>query len=233
MSALFPRAPLAATIFQLRFGGEMSVEAARPLIQDAVRADLPKVFVPKVVAGTAPALQGYAFRSEDASEGVDLAINSFVYMTYRYPGFQGFRERCLKFWSVFQRHVVVHRPNRLGLRYVNHIPILRESKSAGIPLDDYLTVDVVLPAMVMKRPFTEFSLNLQVPALPGQMRIQIEHQTPDEGQELLQLDFDYSERESIDLNDLNGFLERAHAMTKHLFLEIVTPQYLELIRKGD
>ncbi len=231
MSELFPRAPLVATIFQLRFGGEIAVEAARPLLQDAVRGDLPKLFVPKAVPGLAPALQGYVFRADDDSEGIDVAINSFAYMTTRYPGFGRFNDRCMRFLGLFLGLVPIHRPNRLGLRYVNQIPVLRESPKARIPIEDYLTIDFLLPTMVASRGYTELDVTVRVPTELGAMRIHVDHATEGGDREVLRLDFDYSESDGIVLADVQSFLDRAHDMTKRLFMEILSPQYLELIQK--
>ena len=231
MSELFPRAPLVATVFQLRFGGEIAVEQARPLIQDAVRKELPLLFVPKATPGVAPALQGYSFKAEDDREGVDVALNSFTYVTTQYPGFESFKDQSLRFLNIFLELVPVHRPNRLGLRYVNQIPILRGSPKALIPVEDYLTIDFLLPSMVANRGYTDLDVRLRIPTDHGSMRIHVDHATEDRDKEVLRLDFDYSESDGIVLADVKSFLDRAHDMTKRLFMDIVSPQYLELIRK--
>src|SRR5258705_11013665 len=116
----YQHAPLVQTIFQIRFPGELAIETARPRIQAALRRDLQKLSVPQAAPVVALALQAYVFKSDDDSETVEIALNSFTYTTTRYPGYQPFRGRVIEFSRVFTQNVPeVQKLNRVGLRYVN------------------------------------------------------------------------------------------------------------------
>jgi uncharacterized protein (TIGR04255 family) len=191
---ILPNAPLVLAIFQLRFAGETAVEAGRVAFQDATRDRLPKLYVPKMVVGQAPALQGVTFRSDDESESVELAINAFTYYSSRYEGFSSFKERVRSYLDVFSRSVKIHRLTRAGLRYVNHIPILRASPTAAIPLGDYLNFGVKLPS-TFEADLTEVNTAFTVRMAEGALRIVVKHEPKAEpsGGELLVLDFDFAQ----------------------------------------
>jgi uncharacterized protein (TIGR04255 family) len=91
MGALYKNAPLVNTAFECRFFGDLSIETRRDQFQKAIRAEFPKLYVPNATAGMPPALQHYQFRNQDNSARVSLAVNSFVYATSRYPGFEAFK----------------------------------------------------------------------------------------------------------------------------------------------
>jgi uncharacterized protein (TIGR04255 family) len=233
MSDLFPNAPLVTAVFQLRFAGETAVETARVAFQEATRDRLPKLYVPKAVTGQAPALQGVTFRSEDESESVELAINSFTYYTSRYRGFADFKQRILANHQVFARYVTIHRLTRVGLRYINHIPILRASPTAAIPLQDYLNLRLALPSDI-GADLTELNTAFTVRMAEGKLRILVHHQTVPEPpeREILVLDFDFAQEDQLDVQRIEEYLDRAHRHTKQIFIDLISPRYLPII-KGE
>jgi uncharacterized protein (TIGR04255 family) len=231
MSESLPNAPLATAIFQLRFAGETAVETGRVEFQEATRDRLPKLYVPKSVPGQPLALQGYVFRSNDEAESVELAINAFTYYTTQYDRFAGFKERVLSYFAVFSRLVRIHRLTRVGLRYVNRIPILRASPGEGIPLSDYLNVGLKLPECMGGANLTELNIAFTLRMEGGKLRTLIQHEQVlnPPGSEVLVLDFDFAQEDQLDVDRLEEYLDRAHAQTKQIFVNLISPRYWSII----
>ena len=230
MSEVFPSAPLHEAVFQLRFAGELAIEVARAKIQAALRSELPKLYVPRAIAGQAQALQPLEFRSDDEKEMIGLALNSFSYHSRKYEGFAKFQERFRNFWAIFSEHVHVHRLNRAGLRYINHIPILRPSETAPIPLEDYLNVGLRLPPNITGD-LTNLDLVFVSRLDEGVLRIAIAHKKVESPpSERLLLDFDFAQQDHLTVEAVDDYLDRAHQHTKRIFLELVSDKYLAVMR---
>ena len=232
MSDIFKNAPVVGAIFQLRFAGETAVEAARPQIQQTLRSELPKLYVPKCVPGEAPALQPYSLRAADDSEGIDFAVNTFSYVCKRYQGFKVFKSRFEHFFGVFSRHVSIHSLTRVGLRYVNHIPVLRESETAAIPLEEYVKVGFRLPPAIPGANLTQLDSTFTVRIDDGSLRLALQFQklnTPKQ-EEVLVLDFDFSRTEELAVDRVLEYLDKSHQHTKRIFLEMISDQYLPVMR---
>lgn len=111
--------PLVEASIEVRFPGDARVEARRGEFQRAVRADCPKLFVPKLQQGLAPALSPHVYRNDGGTRTIALAINLLAYSSQDYPGWKAFVERYLGYWSMLEAWVEPERLTRVGLRYVN------------------------------------------------------------------------------------------------------------------
>jgi uncharacterized protein (TIGR04255 family) len=235
MPDLFPNAPLARAILEARFAGETAIEQARTPIQQEIRGDLPQLFVPRFVRDMAPALQAYVFQSADGSESFEVAINRIAYVRKSYAGYADFRNRALYFFGVFQRLVPqVRALNRVGLRYVNHIPMLRESPQSAIRLDDYVNIGLSLPSSIPSR-LTELNSVFSVALDGGTLRVLLKNEAPTDTfeTERLLLDFDFGQEKNLNLDGIDGYLELAHRHTKQIFLDLISPKYLPVLRGED
>jgi len=233
MPDIYKNAPLARAIFQARFPGELAIELARPRIQAALRGSFPKLFVANAVVGVAPAIQPYLFKSPDESESIEIALNSFAYTTTRYPGYARFRETVLTHARIFSEAVPeVGKLNRVGLRYINRMPILRESKAAAIPLRAYLNVGLELPTSIPGANLTELNSAFTVQMDGGQLTVvlKIEEGAGPAEPEVLVLDFDFGQLEHLHIRDLELYLDRAHDHTKRVFTDLIAQDYFPVMR---
>jgi len=233
MPDIYKNAPLARAVFQARFPGELAIELARPRIQAALRGAFPKLFVPNAVPGVAPATQPYLFKSSNESESFEIALNSFAYTTTQYPGYARFRQIVLAHARIFSDAVPeVEKLNRVGLRYINRMPILRESKAAAIPLRDYLNVGLELPASIPGANLTELNSAFTVQMDGGQLRVvlKIEEGAGPAEPEVLVLDFDFGQLEDLHIRNLELYLDRAHDHTKRVFTDLIAQEYFPVMR---
>ena len=232
MSEQYPHAPLVQAICEVRFHGETAIESARPRIQKELRDSLPLLFVPKAKPDVAVALQPYVFMATDQTEQFHCALNSFAYITKRYSGYAKYRERLLGLARQFSEIVPeVQELTRVGLRYINHIPILRESKEAAIPLEDYLTVGLKLPPSIGAT-LTQLESTFTVRLAAGTLKVmlRVEEGASAVGPERLVLDFDFAQLDDLQMTRLPEYLDVAHEQTKRVFTDLVSDRYLPVMR---
>jgi uncharacterized protein (TIGR04255 family) len=233
MSELFANAPLTQAILEARFAGETAIEIARPSIQQAIKAELPNLFVPRAVVAEAPALQPYVFRSADYSESFEIAINRVNYVANAYRGYADFKQRALHFLDIFKRHVPqVTNLNRVGLRYINHIPMLRESPDSPMQLGDYVNIGLTLPLSIPESKLSEMNSVFSVALEGGILKVVLKNELPKttaEGERLI-LDFDFVQHENLVIDRLADYVDTAHTHTKRVFMDLVSQKYFPVMR---
>jgi uncharacterized protein (TIGR04255 family) len=101
------------------FTGRFSALSALERIQRHVDAELPHLFVPNLQAGEALSLRPYQLRSEDKSESLAVAINQATYVSFAYPGSDGFLARALPLLSMALSEASVPTLDRVVYRYEN------------------------------------------------------------------------------------------------------------------
>ena len=111
--------PLLEAALEIRFPGDARIEALRGDFQSRIREDFPFLFVPKVNPGDSPALLPYRFQNGQATRIVGLALNSFSYWSYEYPGWESFLQEALDMWSFIAESISPETLTRVGLRYTN------------------------------------------------------------------------------------------------------------------
>jgi uncharacterized protein (TIGR04255 family) len=223
-----PNSPLVEVVFEVRFPGETAIECRRHEIQDRIRCDYPNLFVPVVAPGVAYALEPYRFEKLDQSAGIIVALNRFGYYSRSYPGFERFKEECLRLIEIFSTIVPVAKINRVGLRHINIIPFVREN--GLIPLEYFFVLgQKVLEPLPYK--FENFNVGFVMPTSGGKVTTRIESITKtDGGQEAFLLDFDFAKAGDLYVSEVNQYLEEAHRESGILFNSIITRNYDDYIR---
>lgn len=132
---LYPNQPLVEVASEIRFKGELSIENNRARFQATVANRYPNLHVPKANEGVSPALQPYRFESDVDGSGIQLAINRFGYYSKDYPGHEAFIEEMGTRLSDFFTYIDGLEVTRVGWRYINAIPYIREN--GQLPLNRY------------------------------------------------------------------------------------------------
>lgn len=230
MTEIFKNSPLIQVVCEVRFPGEPAVECHRDEFYESIRTEFPKVFVPEAKHGEHLALSPYTFKNEEETELINVAINRFSLMTFKYQGFDLFRVQFLKYFKLFCQRYRIGKLNRLGLRYINHIPILR-NKEGIIPLSDYLNFGYKLPESIPQT-LTELGTVLVLKRGEGHLRILIQHQQLEDPQrtEIVLLDFDYNLTQDLTSDRIGAVMDISHQHTKDVFLNIISDRYLQVMR---
>jgi uncharacterized protein (TIGR04255 family) len=224
---VYRNSPLAEVVFELRFGGEPAIECRRDEYYATIRGDFPYVWVPDVEVGKPPALQPYQFKSEGDTHTVMAAINRFAYSTKRYEGFARFKPRVLQLAEGFCDRFGIRKLNRIGLRYINIIPFVRDA--GRIPWQQYFTVRMNLPANAFDC-MTSVNVAYEAKCSVGTITTRIACVRSDKADEAFLLDFDFAKTEGVTTAGLSAAIQEAHDETKRVFQEIVSDQYKAVMR---
>jgi len=232
MPGLYKNAPLKSASFEARFHGDLSIESRRGEFQRLVKPEFPFLYVPNAAFGKAPALQHYQFRKEDASATVMLALNSFVYTSTAYPGFDAFKSDLERLWGTFSSLFEVPAFTRLGLRYINNLPIIR-SDAGAIPLSNYVTANLKVTPSLPSGTIYDLGYSVVCERDGGQMRILLQNEQSRDGVEVLLLDLDFSKKGVIERNERQRFIDSAHKEIETLFLELISPDYKQIMEGAN
>jgi uncharacterized protein (TIGR04255 family) len=232
MTFVYKNAPLVHASFEARFPGELSIETKRDLFQKAVQHKYPKLYVPHADPEKAPPLQHYHFRRDDNSAVVGLAINSFMYTSFRYPGFPAFRQDIEDAWGFFSNLFDVPTFTRLGLRYVNKLPIIRD-EHGRIPLAKYVTTKLDLAPGINAETIHDLELTVTAETDYGRLRVAMMNEKGDGDLETLLLDLDFYRRGPIPREDRGSFIDASHEQVERAFLELISQEYKDIMKGGS
>lgn len=225
---IYKNAPLVETIFEIRFPGELSIECNKDKFYGKIRETYPKILVPVLSEGKAPALEPYKFERNDGTGGIMLSIGKIAVYCKKYEGFGPFSEETMRVLNIFGELFTVQKLIRTGLRYINLIPFTKEK--GIIPVANYLNVKIVLPKSVPSS-FTNLSAIFVSETRKGHMTTRIESVvSSDKTKEALILDFDYAKKKSLVFNSIPEYLDESHRYTKRLFKELITSEYKKVMQ---
>lgn len=227
---IYPNAPLEETIFEIKFPGEPVVECHRDLFFNKIRDKYPNVFIPMVIAGKAMSLEPYRFTSIDKKSGFMLSLNSLAFFTKDYKGFSNFKETIVKYFNIFKTIYKINKLNRTGLRYINIIPFIRDENNI-FPVKHFLNINIQLPDSIPPN-FKDLRISFKSKTSGGCITTQILPASNDKNDEVIILDFDYVKTDDLHINHLKTYLEESHTYTKSIFRELITDDYLKVMR-GD
>jgi len=216
-------------VFELRFAGEPGIECRRDEYFATIRDDFPKLGVPNAEAGTPPALQPYLFKSENDVEMVMAAMDRFAYSTKRYGSFAEFKPRALGLAKGFCQQFGIRKLNRMGLRYINIVPFVRDS--GLVPWHHFFTVRVNLPLDAFDV-ITNVNLAYEAKYDAGTITTRIACVRTEKPNEAFLLDFDFAKTEGVTAAKLPSTIQEAHDHTKRVFQEIMSDQY-KVVMRGE
>lgn len=226
---VYPNAPLVEVVFEIRFPGELVVECERHRFWQNLREQYPKILVPHASADQALALVPYRFKSEDENLTISIALNRLSLSIRNYQGFAEFKKEITRVFDIFGDTYGIGKLNRVGWRYVNIIPYVREDDL--IPLQRLLTLGFKVPKSVPER-FDALNFSFNAKRKEGTVTIKVESLIKEDGgQEALLLDFDYGKEDpDLHFNKYKSYLEEAHSFTRELFEDFITGEYREFLR---
>ncbi len=233
---LYPNQPLAEVATEIRFRGELAVEAERHRFQQLVRGDYPNLFVPQAQPGMSPPLQHFRFERDDREAGVQLAINSFSFYMREYPGADSFIEEALTRYEALAKLLPPLNIVRVGWRYINAIPFARES--GFVPLNRYFRKDMYFgEAMYQRCEQVGIVLTGQLETCRFSLAIQSARSKHAPEEEVLLLDTDaYLKEEDLQESDspadVGSHVHSAHTAARGLFEHLITDDYREFL-KGE
>ena len=224
---LYPNQPLINVATEVRFRGNLKVEAIRPEFHQIIRGEFPQLMVPQAEQGVAPALQHYRFENDQSSHGVQVAVHSFSYYSRDYPGHEAFLAVVDSLLEDFVRLIGILHVNRIGWRYINAIPFAREN--GLVPLHRFF--DQIF-GMELRRDhqFTSADMRATLPTNDTQLNLTLKTvESKDARREerlLLDIDaFKTFESQMMDATDVMGEIRQSHASGYSVFESLITKDY--------
>lgn len=230
MGKAYKNPPLKETLFEIRFPAELSIECQRDQFYEKVRKELPQIFVPSIAPFESASLKSYEFKSSDGMKVVKCSINSMSFHSGVYGDFSVFERECNHYVQTFIDLYKIKSLKRTGLRYINHIPVVRVAGS--IPLDKLLNFKYVLPKEIptqMDLFHTIFITKLG----DGKLRLWLQSVSEPSQAEYIIVDFDHFYDTEIPANKYKENLSKSHAHIKdEIFLNLLSKEYLDALEKG-
>lgn len=226
---VYPNSPLAEVVCEIRFPGNLRVECSRHLFWEEIREEYPEILVPRPRQEVALVLEPYKFRRKDREFTVMVAINKFALSTSKYPGYELFIKEFLRLHSIFEKLYDVSSLKRVGWRYINLIPFVRDK--GLIPLDSFLNLGFKVPESIPEK-FNAVSMRFVAKTKGGSITTNLETLRKEAGdQEALLLDIDYGKDEkNLVFKNVAEYIDEAHIQTRQLFEDLIKDEYRTYLR---
>lgn len=227
LSEVFPYPAVKEVAFEIRFDPHLKIVRLLPDFQDRVREECPTVSLNEAVNIEGELVPATSFRSLDGSKTVRITLKSFGLWVSKYESFESLKLFLHRNLLIFQELVPIPLFRRAGLRYINSIDVSAEHNGYSVP-------DYVHPLVDLSR-FRPTELL----GFAGEVRLRRELldltirggflRQAAEGALIYVLDLDAS-REELNGNEIETFLEHAHAAIQQEFLGSVTERQLARMR---
>jgi uncharacterized protein (TIGR04255 family) len=224
---IYPKQPLDEVVCEIRFPNNLAIECNRHLFYDKIQDAYPSIVPVKFVHNRELPTTTYRFDKTDGSAGIMLSMNKFSYYEKQYRGHIKFIDEFLRLSKILGNTYKLDKINRLGWRYINVIPFVRER--GFIPISDF--IDFKISAEGISNEFENLRILFVSKAENGSITTRLESiQRPKDNQEALLLDFDFGMTENLCFSEMSSYIKKAHGQTKELFENFITPEYREVLR---
>ena len=241
------RPPLVEAVCEFRFAPTDQWDLTVPgRLYDRISDDFPlreqaQSFALQLAEGAqsvVPAVQRTSDRvlmnREDGSALVQVGPHQLaVHHKLPYPGWTDFYALIERMLGMYLE-IVPSTPARVGLRYINQIPL---SSSEPMEIGSLITLDPPIPAEI-DRPLENFY-----------QRYELQHDEPEgilihqtgglqlspEGERIVMLDLDFGSLSGSapDVPAVASWLQAAHDRVEEAFQASVHPEFLDSMRRGD
>ena len=232
---IYKKSFLDQVVCEIRFLPELYIEGNKNLFYDRIKNEYPLVLLPYPDSSSPNSLQPYRFDSADQHKSVIFSIDKITYIERKYNGFEAFKPNAIKYLEMFCDIYKIKDLVRLGLRYVNIIPIVVE-KGGSLPIGEYLNFSLNLPEEISANKIKQINANFITEFNGGHLRIHIAQQKSEAliGESAilkhgLLLDFDYVVSTKFSSKSIDNYIEEAHKHTKLVFNKIITEKYEKIL----
>lgn len=227
---LMPNAPLLEVICEFRTAAGGAPDVTVPgVLYEKLRDVFPKkenapgfgftVQLTPGSAGAAPLLYPVRFRSENDLDAVQ--VSPFAVSCHRIPPYEGwdaYLQVVSRVWRVYSEIVDPTQVERVGLRYINRIPVPPSERAEAA---DYLTIAPGLPEVLAGREASDFfhryTLNYEKPNGSLMLQAGIQAVSPTDVGVIVDLDFGFSPQDEA-VTQITDVLTAAHAAVEEAFL---------------
>jgi uncharacterized protein (TIGR04255 family) len=230
-----PNSPLAEVVFEIRFPGHFSVLAGLGRFQDSISSEFGSLFVPRLEAGEPIALKPFRWTSADGLHSVHAALHLFSFTSKKYTVFDEFKSHAHGYLT---RFFAVYRPpklTRLGLRYINLLPLDRAHQRSDA-LHPWLNLGLSVPS-VLQTKVDDLQCSALLSFQSGMLRVTLGTAVPNRPQEkdshspreTFALDFDFFRAGVIPVDSIDEFLDSGHQIIEDAFFSLIKADALQTL----
>ncbi|MGR3174959.1 MAG: TIGR04255 family protein [Candidatus Scalindua sp.] len=228
---VFSRAPLTEVIFEIRFAPNLSVACRRDEFYNEIKESYPELILPKISLEQHPLEQAILYRSSDKTNRITCSARSLSFSTPQYVNYEVFKDEFMRIITIFlKKYKTIDKIQRLGLRYINKIQV--ERKGNKLDLEQYINFKFSLPESLNRLNMAYFQNNFFVEfedKISG-ITVIIDNIKDDKNKDILLLDFDLISSREMNLDNIEGYLDKYHNKIEEVFLDIITDNYKKSIR---
>lgn len=233
LQKVFPNPPVREVAFEIRFNPLLKVQRDVADFQERIVRGYPSYSRERLLID-ADEVDAWRFTSEDGAHTIRLSERSFGFITNRYSSFENYKSELLARLAVFTDVFAVKIVKRVGLRYINNIPV--EIDSGQRLLSEYVNPLIDLQRFRVEE-LTRFACEVRLRKDKGNLTIRtglinippgVTGTVQRGSVYILDLDF-YDERElAIPTSEL---LDEFHREIQDEFLAHLKEEYLRIMEK--
>jgi len=224
LDEIFPANPIREVDFEIRFTPRLRVQAEMWRFQEELVSEYPEVGLETALLPNAATVSVTVFQGLSKARVIKVSPQSMALAFSSYDNFEQFKEEVLRRGSKFCEIFEVSSLTRVGLRYVNEIPLPTQQSDSMV---EYV------------RPFVDFdriSLSavqqfaLQVVARAGDHMVQVRTAMLAGPVRTYILDIDAYTENVKPSTEIGPLLDRFHDTAQRVFLDHVTHQYKQVMK---
>ena len=224
LNEVFPANPIREVDFEIRFTPRLRIQAEMWRFQEDLIDEYPDVSLESAILPTGATLSVTVFQNQRKARVIKISPQNMAIAFSSYNNFEDFKEevqrRIRSFCAVFE----ISSLTRVGLRYVNEIPLPTQEPESLARFVKPLLEFERFPLSSVQQFATQVSATLnghmvliRTAMLAGPLRTYV-------------LDIDSYTETVEQTNNISGLMEQFHDAAQHTFLDHVTNEYKELMR---
>ncbi len=224
LGEVFPANPIREVDFEIRFTPRLRVQAEMWRFQESVVADYPDVGLESALLPSGATLNVTVFQNVGKARLIKVSPQNMALAFSAYADFEDFKEEVLKRSTEFCNIFDVLSLTRIGLRYVNEIPLptqRAESMTKYVnPLVEFERIplgSVQQFALQLSAQVGDHMIQVRTAMLSGPIRTYI-------------LDIDAYTETVKSAAEIGTLLDRFHDTAQKVFLDHVTDEYKQVMR---
>jgi len=232
---LYKNQPLSEVAMEVRFKGEPVIESKRHEFYEDIRDTYCDVLVPAAAPGISPSMQHYRFQNPKDNSLIQLSINSLGYVQRTYLGSQNFIEESIKMYGLALKLFEMRTITRIGWRYMNLIPFIRED--GKIPIDNLFTRNTVsfkFADLIYKNLDISTSFTIENANINFKLRSVAEQNNSENEAIILDIDAYLDETRNLNskVKSIKESLKYLHTIARNIFESTITKEYRNYL-KGE
>lgn len=231
LKEVFLNNPLREVAFEIRFPMNLRVMCGIYEVQELLKDDYPEVSREETKSLDTPTEITYVFSNPERSRTVRVGEDRFAVSFTRYESFEEFKAQALGYSKRFCNMHNIEQLNRVGLRYINNIPIPIEGNN--VSLNRYVTPylnDTLVQSNLLNRFAVQLVMRIDDFLLQVHSGLVIEPEMLNQGNVVYILDLDAFIGKTK-AEELSGLLDRFHHRVQIEFLSHITEEYKEQMRR--